>query len=176
MKKRISLLAGAIILFIGFSVNAQTKPPVDKSKRASPPAKVTETLTGGATISVDYSQPSLKGRAMATLAPLGKVWRTGANEATVFEVSQDVKINGKTLPAGKYGLFTIPGEKEWTIIFNKTWNQWGDTNYKEADDALRVTSKVSSTKEASEMMTFKISKSGKVDLYWGNTMVGFSVK
>jgi hypothetical protein len=176
MKKRISLLAGAIILFIGFSVNAQIKPPVDKSKRASPPAKVSETLSSGATISVDYSQPSLKGRALSTLAPLGKVWRTGANEATVFEVSQDVKINGKMLPAGKYALFTIPGEKEWTIIFNKTWNQWGDTNYKEADDALRVTSKVSATEEASEMMTFKISKSGKVDLHWGNTMIGFSVK
>jgi hypothetical protein len=177
MKKRISMLLGICILFIGFTVNAQTKPPVDKSKRPSPPAKVTETISSGATVSVDYSQPSLKGRTIGTeLATYGKVWRTGANETTIFEVSKDVKINGKLLAAGKYGLFTIPGEKEWTIIFNKTWEQWGETNYKEADDALRVTVKASKAKEVTEMMTFKISKSGDVDLYWGNVKVGFSVK
>ncbi len=177
MKKRISMLLGICILFIGFAVNAQTKPPVDKSKRPSPPAKVTETISSGAVVSIDYSQPSLKGRTIGTeLAAYGKVWRTGANEATVFEVSKDVKVNGKLLAAGKYGLFTIPGEKEWTIIFNKKWELWGETNYKEADDALRITAKSSTAKDATEMMTFKISKSGDVDLYWGNVKVGFSVK
>lgn len=176
MKKRISMLLGVCVLFIGFTVNAQTKPPVDKSKRPSPPAKVTETISSGTVVSVDYSQPSLKGRMIGTeLAAYGKVWRTGANEATVFEVSKEVKINGKLLAAGKYGLFTIPGEKEWTIIFNRTWEQWG-TDYKEANDALRVIVKPSTAKEATEKMTFKILKSGDVDLYWGNVKVGFSVK
>jgi DNA gyrase inhibitor GyrI len=73
------------------------------------------------------------------------VWRTGANEATVFETSKAVKINGKELPAGKYGLFTISGKDNWTIIFNKTWKQWGAFSYKQADDALRVEAKAQKT-------------------------------
>src|SRR5258705_11168104 len=105
----------------------------DKSKRPSPPALAKETLESGVTVSIDYSQPSVKGRTIGKdLEPMeGKVWRTGANEATVFEVSKDVKVEGKALPAGKYGLYSIAGKDEWTIIFNKTWNQWG-TNYSEA--------------------------------------------
>lgn len=178
MKKRILLLSSVILLFIGLTANAQnaTRPAPDKSKRPSPPAKVTETLKSGAVVSVDYSQPALKGRAIGTqLAVYGKVWRTGANETTIFEVSKDVKVAGNLLPAGKYGLFTIPGEKEWTIIFNKTWDKWG-TMYKEADDFLRIKVKSTTTKEEVEMMTFKITKNGNVDLYWGNLKVGFVVK
>src|SRR6476660_10125600 len=96
----------------------------------SPPTFVVQTLVNGTVVSVDYSQPSVKGRTIGKdLEPMtGKVWRTGANEATVFEVSKSVKVQGKALPAGKYGLFTISGDQEWTIIFNKTWNQWGAFN------------------------------------------------
>lgn len=147
----------------------------DKSKRPSPPAKVSETITSGATISIDYSQPSVKNRKIGTeLAPYGKVWRTGANEATVFETSQDVKIEGKTLPAGKYSLYTIPGENEWTIIFNKTWDQSG-LAYKEAGDALRVKVKPTKAPGFTEKMTFNINKAGKVSLMWGDTEVDFNV-
>ena len=148
----------------------------DKSKRPSPPAIVTETISNGAIVTIDYSQPSLKGRKLGTeLAPYGEVWRTGANEATVFEVSKDVKVEGQSLPAGKYGLYSVPGENEWIIIFNKTWKQWG-TQYKEADDALRV--KVSPAKAATsnEKMTFSIDKSGKISLMWGDTVVAFMVQ
>lgn len=178
MKKRILLLSSVFIFFLALTSSAQNaaRPAPDKSKRPSPPAKVTETIKSGAVVSVDYSQPALKGRAIGTdLATYGKVWRTGANETTIFEVSKDVTVGGKTLPAGKYGLFTIPGEKEWTIIFNKTWDKWG-TMYKEADDFLRVTAKASSSKEVMEMMTFKIEKNGTVNLFWGNVKVGFVVK
>ena len=99
----------------------------DKSKRPSPPAQAKETLASGAVVTIDYSQPSVKGRTIGKdLEPMtGKVWRTGANEATVFEVSKDVKVEGKDLPAGKYALYSIANEGEWTIIFNKTWKQWG---------------------------------------------------
>ncbi|HTN21755.1 MAG TPA: DUF2911 domain-containing protein [Pelobium sp.] len=172
MKKQIAIIASLFILFASAKVNAQT----DKSKRPSPPDKVTETTKSGVTISVDYSQPSVKGRTIGNeIAPYGKVWRTGANEATVFEVNKDVKINGKVLPAGKYGLYSIPGEKEWTIIFNKTWNQWG-TKYAEADDALRIKVNATTSKDFAEKMTFKIEKSGEVKLMWGNVIVPFTVK
>src|SRR5438067_1780123 len=133
--KKLFLLSAIGLISLGVMAQA------DKSKRPSPPAKVSETTSSGLTISIDYSQPSVKGREIGKeIAPYGQVWRTGANEATVFEVSKDVKVEGKSLPKGKYGLYSIPGKDEWTIIFNKKWNQWG-TEYNQSDDALRVTVK-----------------------------------
>ncbi len=173
MKKLKLTIAAMLVLFTTMHAIAQT----DKSKRPSPPAQVSETIKSGATITIDYSQPSVKGRVIGeAIAPYGKVWRTGANEATVFEVSKDVKINGAALAAGKYGLFTIPGATEWTIIFNKTWKQWGSGKYAEADDALRIQVKPMSGKESMEKMTFTIDKSGEVKLMWGNVIVPFKVR
>lgn len=150
----------------------------DKSKRPSPPAMAKETLASGTIVTINYSQPSVKGRTIGKdLEPKsGQVWRTGANEATVFEVSNAVKVEGKELPAGKYGLFTIAGENEWTIIFNKTWNQWGAFDYKEADDALRVKVKPHHSAAFAEKMTFMISKGGLVTLLWGDMQVDFKVE
>ena len=149
----------------------------DKSKRASPPALAKETIASGAVVTIDYSQPSVKGRTIGkNLEPMpGKVWRTGANEATVFEVSQAVKVEGKDLPAGKYALFTIANEDAWTIIFNKTWKQEGAANYKEADDALRVKVKPGKADQFSEKMTFIVNKNGTVSLLWGDIKVDFTV-
>lgn len=168
--KKLLLLSAIALVAIG--VQAQG----DKSQRPSPPAKVSETIASGAVVTIDYSQPSVKGRTIGTdIAPYGKVWRTGANEATVFEVSKDVKVEGKSLPAGKYGLYSIPGKEEWVIIFNKTWKQWG-TNYKEGDDALRINVKPGKAPAFTERMTFTVDKSGKVSLLWGNEAVAFQVK
>lgn len=146
--------------------------------QASPPAKASETTNGGATITISYGQPSVKGRTIGKdLEPMdGKVWRTGANKATVFEVSKDVKVEGQALAAGKYGLFTITNGDEWTIIFNKTWDQWGAFNYKEADDALRIKVKGGKSDPASEKLTFTIGKDGKVTMTWGNKKVEFTVQ
>ena len=150
----------------------------DKSKRPSPPAMAKETISSGAVISIDYSQPSVKGRTIGKdLEPMeGKVWRAGANEATVFEVSKDVKVEDKALPAGKYGLFTIMNGDEWTIVFSKTWNQWGAFSYKEADDALRVKVKADKSKTFAEKLSYAVDKSGKVSLMWGDKQVEFKVK
>ena len=149
----------------------------DKSKRPSPPAQAKETLASGAVVTIDYSQPSVKGRTIGKdLEPMaGKVWRTGANEATVFEVSQAVKVEGKELPAGKYALFTIANEGEWTIIFNRTWKQGGAFNYKEADDILRVKVKPGKADQFAEKMTFIVDKNGTVTLLWGDIKVDFKV-
>lgn len=169
--KKLFLLTIIAGLFSSLNSAAQQ----DKSKRPSPPAIVSQTLASGALISIDYSRPSIKGRSMNVLAPAGKIWRTGANEATVFETSKDVTIEGKMLPAGKYSLYTIPGEKEWTIIFNKTWKQWG-TVYLDSEDALRVNVKPVKAAQFTEMLTFDISKNGKVSLMWGDTQVDFKVQ
>jgi hypothetical protein len=150
----------------------------DKSKRPSPPASVKETLKGGQTISIDYSQPAVKGRTIGKdLEPMpGKVWRTGANEATVFTTDKEVSIEGNKLPAGKYGLFTIFNDNDVTVIFSKTWKQWGAFSYKDADDQMRVKAKLSEASSSTEKMKFNITADGQVTLLWGTKKVQFSVK
>jgi hypothetical protein len=158
---------------------APAKAPEDKSKRPSPPA-VVKTTVRGTDVTIDYSRPSLKGRAVygekSPLAPVGEVWRTGANEATTFTVSKDVKIEGQTLAAGTYGLFTIPGATEWTIIFNKNARQWGAFKYDAKEDALRVKVKPKTAATPVEQFTITADKSGKVALLWGKTEADFMVK
>ncbi|SDW01870.1 Protein of unknown function [Hydrobacter penzbergensis] len=170
--KNISLLAIACSLLLTTTVTfAQNAKP-------SPAATTSETLANGATITINYSQPALKGRTMGKdVEPMeDKVWRAGANEATVFETSKDITIDGKSLPAGKYGFFVLVHGGEWTLIFNKTWKQWGAFQYKEADDALRVAVKAGKTKAPVERLTYTISKSGAVSLAWGNTEATFHVR
>jgi Protein of unknown function (DUF2911) len=178
MKKILSLTVLLASLFISYNVTAQDNKKEDKSKRPSPPAMVKETIASGAAVSIDYSQPSVKGRTIGKdLEPKeGEVWRTGANEATVFETSKAVKVGGKELPAGKYALFTISGKDSWTVIFNKTWKQWGAYDYKKADDALRITVKPEKATAFAEKMTFSIDKNGMVTLLWGDNKVAFSVE
>jgi len=148
----------------------------DKSKRPSPPAVEKETLSGGATVTIDYSQPSVKGRAIGKdIAPYGKVWRTGANEPTTIEVTSDVKVEGQSLPAGKYSLWTIPGESEWVVIFNKKTTGWG-TQYDESQDLLRVKVKPAKSTTFTEKMTIDVSKNGQVAILWGNEQVNFKLQ
>ncbi len=172
--KKIAAVAMLLTALFTNTANAQQ----DKSKRPSPPAVATQELTSGALINIDYSQPSIKGRTIGKdIEPKdGEVWRTGANEATVFETSKAVKINGKELPAGKYALFTISGKESWTIIFNKTWKQWGAFSYKQADDALRIDAKAQKATAFAEKMTFTIDKTGLVTLLWGDNKITFTVE
>lgn len=169
---KVSTLAILALIFVAHTATAQK----DKSKRPSPPDQVSAKI-GDATVTIDYSQPSKKGREVfgGELVPYGKVWRTGANEAAWIEVSADVKVQGKTLKKGKYGLFTIPTEKEWTIVFNKTWDQWGAYNYSESDDVLRVKAKVSTTPET-EKFTITIDDSGLVTMAWDTTKAEFKIQ
>jgi hypothetical protein len=175
MKKILSiiLLSGIFIM----QACAQ-KPAEDKTKRPSPPAKVTQQIASGATITINYSQPSIKGRTIGKdVDPMnGKVWRTGANEATTFETDKDLMIDGVNLPAGKYGLFTLWNGNDVTVIFNKTWEQWGSFNYKEVDDQLRIKATATDVNPPTEKMTFTVSPAGEVNLLWGPKKVSFMVK
>jgi Protein of unknown function (DUF2911) len=173
MRKLFTVALATTFLFSSLASCAQQQ---DKSKRPSPPATATGTAKGGATIKIDYSQPSVKGRKVwGGIVPYGEVWRTGANEATIFEVSKDVKVEGKPLPAGKYALFTIPGENEWVVIFNKKFNQWGSYEYKQADDALRVTVKPGKAPSMHEQLMFHVMNS-KVSMMWENLKIEFTVE
>ncbi len=141
---------------------------------ASPRKEMRGTL-GDATITINYGSPAQKGRTLwGDLVPYGKVWRTGANEATTIEVSQDVMVGGQPLPAGKYGLFSIPGENEWTIVFNSNSDMWGSGDYNEEQDVLRVTATPQEMAEASENMEFVMDGNNLV-FKWGNTMIPVAV-
>lgn len=175
MKKFFAGALMATVLLFGISAQAQQ----DKSKRPSPPASVTQKIKSGATISINYSQPSLKGRTIGKdVEPMhGQVWRMGANEATIFETDKDVMIEGKKLPAGKYSLFGLWGDDGYTLIFNKAYSIWGTEYAKNADkDALRVAVHPHNTTTSQEKLTYTISKDGKVSLMWGMMVVDFKVK
>ncbi|MCH5600263.1 DUF2911 domain-containing protein [Niabella ginsengisoli] len=170
MKKFLLLSLSLITILF---VNAQDKPAPK-----SPPATTKAELASGAVVTITYSQPSVKGRTIGKdLEPLpGQVWRTGANKATVFEVSKDVTVEGKGLPAGKYALFTLVDGKTWTVIFNKTWDTWGAFKYKEAEDALRINVTSEKAAAASEKLNITAGEDGVVTLLWGDNKVSFTVK
>src|SRR5687768_7029302 len=134
MKLRSLYLSGLLSIFAIAAQAQQLLLP-----QSSPKATVSQTI-GLTEISVKYNTPSVKGREIwGKLVPYGKLWRTGANEATVVTFSEDVVVQGEPLKAGTYSLFTIPETHDnWTIIFNKNPNQWGTFDYKESDDVLRV--------------------------------------
>jgi hypothetical protein len=172
-------------LFAG-TASAQTKAEkstmtaAKKDERPSPP-KTVEAVAGDLKITIVFSQPGVKGRSIfGELVPFGKLWRTGANEATTVEVSRDCKVGGSFLRAGKYSLFTIPGESEWTIIFNNVPEQWGAYKYDETKDALRFKVKSSKSEEFHERMDF-ISKTdemgnGTITLAWDKTQVTWEMR
>jgi len=168
MKKLITTIA--IFLFaIVFTndIHAQKFPGLDKS-----PADVLLYPRRGAdkVMKVVYSRPQLKGRSLSKLAPNGKVWRTGANEASQITFYKDVTFGGKSVKAGTYSLFTIPGEKEWTIIINSATNDWGAFSYNEGKDVARV--KASVSKAAKTIEAFSMAANGgKLYLGWGDVVV-----
>lgn len=179
MKKTIlTVLVFVITLVFSNEVNAQNFPKLDKSPMdaAMYPSKsrILDKL-----VKVIYSRPHLKKRSLSKLAPNGKIWRTGANEAAEITFYKDVNFGGKTVEAGTYSMFTIPGEKEWTIILNTALNVWGAFFYNESDDVVRVKAKVSKTKKT--IKNFSIVFEGKENdltmyLGWDKTIVSLPIK
>lgn len=165
------------ILVVAFSFSAiSAVAQDDKSKRVSPPAEASGEI-GDTEVTINYSVLSVNNREIfGDLVPYDAVWRTGANEATTFEVENDVLIEGEPLAAGKYALFTIPGEDEWTLIFNKTAEQWGAYDYDPAQDALRVNVTPSEAPKQTEKLTFEVDESGEVSMVWADTQIEFTVE
>lgn len=124
-------------------------------------------------VTLKYHSPATNGRAIwGEMLPYGKVWRAGANENTIFTITDDVEIEGQKLAAGKYGLHLIPEKKEWTFIFSKNHSSWGSYFYDEKEDALRVTVPVEATSEPREWMSFDFvdrdRASTSIVLSWAN--------
>lgn len=173
------LLSLIILTFVFSSIEsyAQKKEEV----RISPKATVKQTV-GFTNITIDYNRPGVKGRTIwGGLVPYNAVWRAGANEATKITFAADVKINGKKIKAGSYSFFTIPTEKNWTLIFNKVANQWGAFEYNDVEDALRI--EVTPEKENNcwqEWLAYTITKTSDktavIRLEWEKLKVPFTVE
>jgi hypothetical protein len=178
MKKTRTLTALALLL-TGFFLTTLTWAQ-EKKEVPSPPATATGKVAGS-DITINYGSPAVKGRTLfgpegsQALEKYGKVWRAGANDATTFETSKDIKVEGKTLPAGKYALFTIPTENQWTVIFNKTAKQWGAYKYDEGQDALRVMVKPKKSASMNERLKYDVTKNGFA-LKWGDVEVPVALK
>ncbi|AXT20065.1 DUF2911 domain-containing protein [Flavobacteriaceae bacterium AU392] len=167
-----------IVIILGIGLFGAYKYMISQTKKASPEDTVVynqEDLN----LSVFYNRPSKKGRVIfGDLVPYGKVWRTGANEATTFETNKDISINGKKLPAGKYSLFTIPGKNSWEIIFNSKSYSWGVKGRNEASlerefDALVTNVSVSEISEVEELFTISFENTPDLALLlsWDQTKI-----
>ena len=168
--KRLLLFAATLGVF---AANAQINMP------APSPVQMIVQNFGLGKIELTYSRPSIKGRVVfkekSELAPLGQLWRTGANAATKLKFTDNVTIGGKLIDTGYYALYTIPGKEQWTIIINKGFNNSGSTGYKESDDVVRFTVTPDKMKESIETFTMQFSdikpESCELHLMWANTAV-----
>lgn len=173
-----SVFALAALMLAGLAVQAFAQERGNEQARSSPNAAVSQTI-GTTVVDITYGRPGVKGREVfGGLEAYGEVWRTGANESTAITFSDDVTIEGETLPAGTYSLYTIPGEEEWTVIFNAKLS-WG-TEYDMAEDVLRVT--VTPEQNAPQREWFMIyfrdlsSESAECVLHWDTVRVPFTIE
>ena len=167
-------VAAVVVLLGAESADAQISRPV-----ASPRVQVTQQVSM-IEVSLDYGRPGVKERKIfGGLEPYGKVWRTGANASTKISFSGDVRVGKKDLPAGTYGLYTIPGKKTWTLIFSKNARLWGAGGYDPADDALRIEVPVTKLKTPLETLCIDLEgfHTNGADLFiaWERTKVAVSI-
>ncbi len=159
------------------SVTATAK--TDTSKKSIP--SETKKLIGNTEIKINYHSPGVRGRTIwGGLVAYDAVWVTGAHKATTIEVGKDFTVGDKTIPAGKYAIFTIPGKEEWTIIINKNWNQHLADDYSEKDDLARFNVKPQTTNEMVERLKYEIDVKGEevaeIIISWEKVKVAFAIE
>ncbi len=178
MKKLTITLVFVFLVFLSMTTFGNLMAEEIQFPKISQKASVSQTI-GLTDVTITYHRPGVKGRVIwGDLVPYDKLWRTGANNATTISFSHDVTVEGNKLPAGTYGLFTIPGQEEWTFVFSKQSDIWGAYGYKEDQDVLRIKVKPASIPHC-EWMRFCFSdlseNAAKVNLEWEKLTVGFTV-
>ncbi|GAK90959.1 DUF2911 domain-containing protein [uncultured Nonlabens sp.] len=154
----------------------QTAEP-DKKKPLSPHTE-TMAMIGDAHIHIDYSSPGVRDRMIfGGLLAYDAVWQSGAHKATWIETNKDLMINGKALPKGKYGFFTIPTKGDWTVIFNSNWDQHGKDEYDVKEDILRFTTTPQISETIQEQLEYTVNKatdsSGTISMSWEKVTIEF---
>jgi tetratricopeptide (TPR) repeat protein len=171
--KKLFLLFAASYIFLSTEAQQLTTP------QPSPTANIKQNFALS-NIEISYSRPGMKGRLIfGDLVPYGNVWRTGANNATTITFGEEVTIGGKKVPAGKYGLLTIPNANEWTIIITKQLDVTSPSNYKQDQDVVRVAAKPATTPFPIETFMITVddikSNSCSIGMGWETTWVSFEV-
>jgi len=171
MKTILKKIATLVLIFTAFNSYAQLTPQPSSTQI------ITQDF-GLGKINLAYSRPNVKGRKIfGGMEPYGTVWRTGANTATVIKFTDEVTMEGKKIPAGEYGLFSVPGESEWIIIISKKPKQWGAYTYSSADDLLRFTVKTEKLGALTETMTLAFTEvtttTANLQMMWEHS--GFTI-
>jgi hypothetical protein len=166
-----------VLLSLTLPVVAASALRAESEKRASPREQVSA-VVGGKKVTISYGRPYKKGRPIfGTLVPYGQVWRTGADEATTLTTDGDLQIGTLQVPKGSYGLFTVPGEKEWTLVVNKVSDQWGAYKYEAAKDLGRTPMTASQAKAPAEQLTITVdAKAGQLRVAWDTTVATVPIK
>ena len=151
----------------------------DTSKKSIP--SEAKKWIGNTDIQINYHSPGVRGRVIwGGLVPYDVVWVTGAHNATTMEVGKDFQIGDKTIPAGKYALFTIPGKEQWTVIINKNWDQHLADEYAETDDIVRIKVKPQTTEDVTERLKYEIDQTGErsanIIISWEKIRVPFHIE
>jgi hypothetical protein len=175
--RKLLTIASSVVLVLVVAVLV-VRGQEDKSKRPSPPATAKCELAGGKSVTIDYSSPRKKGRAIFTdVVKYGEIWRTGANEATTFVTTSDVMVGGTHVPAGSYTIFTVPNKDKWKLVISKKTGEWGTDYPGEKEDLARVDMKVG-TGAATENFTISFDKGAKgctLKLAWDTTVASVEI-
>ncbi len=161
------------------SMHAETKAESTTPKKVLSPHKSAMAMVGDAHVHIDYSSPSVRNRMVfGGLVGYNTVWQAGAHKATWIETNKDLVIDGKTLPAGKYGFFVVPGKEKWKVMFNSNWDQHGKDDYSEAEDVLVLNVKAYNLEEIQESLTYKVenkqNNNGVISLAWEKSQIEIS--
>jgi hypothetical protein len=192
MKKLLKILCFAILVVGCKNQNKSEKKEIPNTQEIKQQVKPTKkkvlsphatamTMIGDAHIYMDYSSPGVRNRIIfGGLLSYDMVWQAGAHNATWLETNEDLIIDGKTLPAGKYGFFTIPSKEEWIVIFNTNWNQHGKDAYDAKDDVLRLKVKPMISETVTEHLVYKVKKvnknEGSISLAWEKVSISFNFR
>ena len=154
------------------------QPAAAEQKKPLSPHTSAMAMVGDAHIHIDYSSPRVRNRTIyGGLVAMDEVWVSGAHKATWLETNKDLRIAGNKLPAGKYALFTIPGQEQWTVILNRRWDQHGKDDYSQAEDVFRFTVKPETLPESKEELTYEVNKlsdqKGTISLTWEKKKISF---
>lgn len=181
MKIKLNILGYACVFLVLVFLTTDSVRAQKKKVRASQKGTVSQ-LVADTEIVVEYSRPVARGRTLfgsKGIVKYKKIWMPGANEASNIKISKDVLVNGKTLKAGRYSIWTIPNEKKWTVIFSKDWDQWHTAYPGEDEDALRIEIKPEKGFHM-EVLAFYFplvsSDSAIMNLHWGKTIIPFEIK
>jgi hypothetical protein len=164
------LLSVAAVIALAVTLDAQKTTPLNPGSGGSPHVR-TEWTIDGAAISIEYGRPYLKGRSESQMMPHGQVWRTGADEQTTLKTDKPLKFGTLAVPAGTFGLHTLPGATEWQLIVSKRASGWG-IPYPKDQDLGRAPMRVAKTKAPVEQLTFSIDDTatgGTLRIEWGTT-------